>query len=250
MGAERERADGFAGRLAELYGEDLVAVVLYGSAARGDYREGTSDLNLLVLLRRLDAATLRRGAAATREWVEGGDPPPLILSEQEWRSSADVFPIEYSDMRDAHVLLRGSDPFGGLEIRPADLRHQCEHELKGKQIQLRERYLMSADHPEEIGELLLRSISTFLTMFRTLLRLAGDRVPVGGTEVVDATARRIGFDPAPLHQVLRAKKEGGDFGPAASDPVAVGYLAAVQRSVEWLDALDVSPAEGTAPVDG
>lgn len=237
MGAERKRAEAFAERLAAIYGESLVSVLLYGSAARGDYREGTSDLNMLVLLSTADAAALRKGSAATRQWVEAGNPPPLILSEREWQSSGDVFPIEYSDMKDAHLLLRGPDPFADLQIRWEDLRHQCEHELKGKQIQLRERYLMSAEHPEEIGELLLRTFSTFLTMLRTLLRLAGEPVPSSAGEVVDAAAARIGFDPAPMRRILAAKAAGDPLEVAASDPLPVGYLAALERAVEWLDGL-------------
>ena len=63
------RAEEFARRLADAYGEELVAVLLYGSAARGDFREGVSDLNLLVLLR--DAG--RGGSCARRSrWRASG----------------------------------------------------------------------------------------------------------------------------------------------------------------------------------
>ena len=64
----RKRAQEFAETLVDRYGEDLVSVVLYGSAARGDYREGISDLNVLVLLRTLNPELLRRGTEITRSW--------------------------------------------------------------------------------------------------------------------------------------------------------------------------------------
>src|SRR5690606_5670177 len=104
------RAEAYARRLREVYGDELRAVLLYGSAARGEYREGGSNLNLLVILREVGAETLRRGSAPAREWAEAGNPPPLLLGEEEWRRSADVFPIEYTDIRDANVLLHGADP--------------------------------------------------------------------------------------------------------------------------------------------
>jgi predicted nucleotidyltransferase len=231
------RAEEFAGRLKEAFGDRLLSVVLYGSAARGDYREGVSNLNLLVIVRAADAETLRRGTALAREWAEAGNPPPLILGEAEWRDSADVFAIEYADMKDAHVALIGGDPFEGITIEWSDLRLQCEHELKAKQIQLREHYILSADRPEEIGGLLKRSFPTFLTLFRTGLRLAGEAVPRPPREVVEAAARTIGFDAAPFLEVIRGRESEEAFAPAGDGEVAVGYLAGVERATAWIDGL-------------
>lgn len=245
MGKERERAEAFARRLADAYGTDLVLVLLYGSAARGDYREGVSDLNLLVVVRELDAAALRRGTALAREWVTERNPPPLMLSEAEWLSSADVFAIEYSDMRDAHVVLHGTDPFGAVRIHWRDLRLQTERELKSKKIQLRERYLFSADAPDELGRLLMQSFPTFLTLFRSALRLAGAEVPRDPERVIDAVAERSGLDPQPLREVLRARREGTTFEPKGDSPVATGYLAAITTLSAWSDRL----SGGDAPAE-
>ncbi len=243
MGEERTRAEEYTKRLAGAYGDALVAVVLYGSAARGDYRAGVSDLNLLVILNSADAAVLRRGSTLAQEWAGAGNPPPLVLGEAEWRESADVFAIEYSDMRDAHVVLQGESPFAGLDIQWDDLRLQCEHELKTKQIRLREHYLL-ADSPEAVGKLLMYSFPTFLTLFRTGLRLAGREVPRSPEEVIGAIAALAGFDPEPFRAVYRARSgDAAGFAPAADDPLVTGYIDAVKRTTQWLDGLD-PPAAG------
>lgn len=239
----RQRAAAFTGRLEKVYGPDLALVLLYGSAARGDYREGVSDLNLLVVLRELDAAALRRGSALAREWVAEGNPPPLMLSEREWAGSADVYAIEYTDMRDAHVVLHGEEPFGAFRIHWRHLRLQCERELKSKKIQLRERFLFSAESPEELGALLCRALPTFLALFRAGLRLGGEAVPRDPAAVVDAVGARAGFDPAPLREVIRARAAGGALKAPADGPVATGYLGAVTAAADWVDALD-SPDPG------
>ncbi|HEX7240902.1 MAG TPA: nucleotidyltransferase domain-containing protein [Longimicrobiaceae bacterium] len=241
MGDEIRRAEELARRLKEIYGEALASVVLYGSAARGDFREGASDLNVLVLLADPSPAALRLGSGPARDWVARGNPPPLVLGVEEWRRSADVFPIELSDIRDAHRVLHGGDPFQGIEIDHAHLRLQCENELKGKHIQLRERYLLLADDPAELGGVLRKSLSTFLVLFRTVLRLAGDGAVRDPEETLRRTAARAGFDPAPLLEILRARQGGGDFRPAAEDPAVVGYLDAVARTVEFVDRLPVGP---------
>ncbi|HEY0015265.1 MAG TPA: nucleotidyltransferase domain-containing protein [Longimicrobium sp.] len=238
-----ERARRFAGEMQAVYGADLASVVLYGSAARGEYRPGASDLNLLVLLRDVSPAALRRASEAARGWVAQGNPPPLMMSADEWRGSADVWAIELADMRDAHVTVAGADPFAGIDIRLEDLRMQCERELKGKQIQLRERYLLFAGEPAELGELLTRSFSTFLVLFRTVLRLGGDGGPRDGESVVRRLAERVGFDPAPLLEVHRARSGGEKLRPQADAPVVVGYLDAVSRVVAYVDRLAHGGAE-------
>jgi len=235
MGKEIDRAKAFAAELTATYGGDLVSVVLYGSAARGEYREGRSDLNVLVLLRDTRPETLRRGSALARRWVGERNPPPLMLSEAEWRGSADVFPIELADIRDAHLVLQGADPFTGVEILPENMRLQCENELKGKQIRLRERYLLSAGEPKELEELLLSSFSTFLVLFRTVLRLSGEDGARDPDSVVRRTAERAGFDPSPMLAVNAARSGGAALDARADSPVVVGYLEAVERVVQYVD---------------
>lgn len=230
-----ERARELVSQLAETYGGDLVAAALYGSAARGDYREGVSDLNLLLVLRQVDGAALGAASPLAREWVRAGNPPPLIMSEAEWSGSADVFPIEYADIRDAHVVLHGADLFADMAISWDDMRLQVERELKEKKIQLRERYMLTAAAPEEVGALLRQSFPTFLALFRAALRLMGVPVPHDAQAVVDAVAERIGFDPEPWHRVRRARADAEPLAPAAGDPVIAGYLDGVTRASEWID---------------
>ena len=238
-----ERARRFAREMEAAYGADLTSVVLYGSAARGEYRPGTSDLNVLVLLNEVSPAALRKGSEAARAWVAEGNPPPLMMSVDEWRGSADVWAIELADMRDAHIAVAGADPFQGVEIRLEDLRMQCERELKGKQIQLRERYLLFAGQPAELGELLTRSFSTFLVLFRTVLRLSGEGSVRDAETVVQRVAERAGFNPIPVLEVHRARAGGQKLNPQADSPVVVGYLDAVGRVVEYVDRLVHGGAE-------
>lgn len=245
MSDHLDRAREFSRRLVEIYGDELVAVGLYGSAARGEYRDGSSDLNVLVIVRELDAERLRRGSALAGEWVEAGNPPPLMFSEDEWRGSADAFPIEYSDIADAHLVLHGNDIFAGIEVRWKDLRLICEHELKSKKIALRERYLLAAETPTELGMLLTSSISTFVALFRAMHRLGGTTPPADSRTVITQLARTATFDPDPFLRVLTARDEGTPLSPAADDPVATGYLAGVTVASDWLDGLSGPPVVGS-----
>jgi hypothetical protein len=240
MGKEMDRARTFARDLAAAYGGELVSVVLYGSAARGEYREGVSDLNVLVLLRDTASATLRRGAALARSWGGAKNPPPLVMGAAEFQGSGDVFPIELADIRDAHVLLHGADPFAELVIHPADMRLQLERELKGAYIRLRTRYLTDAGDAARFEPVLLKSLSTFLVMFRTVLRLSGQDGVRDPEAVVRATAERVGFDPAAMLAIVNARAGGAKVDVRPESPVVTGYLDAVAEVVRYVDAFEAA----------
>lgn len=231
------RVEALAEELEELFGEELRCVMLYGSAARGHFNPGASDLNVLVLLRTLGAVELRRAAPLACRWAAGGNPPPLLMSEGEWRRSGDVFPVELEDIRHAHRVLRGDDPFADLATDREHLRLQCEHELKAKQILLRERFLLAADEPAELGRLLQVAFSPLLALFRTVLRLADREVPGDADGILRATGQLAGWNPAALLSVLEARRAGRPLRPRADDPLVERYLDAVARTVSWVDTL-------------
>ena len=61
-------------QLGQALGSGLRSVVLYGSAARGDYEPGTSDLNLILVLDTLSPAVLEQLSPALRRWESRRQP--------------------------------------------------------------------------------------------------------------------------------------------------------------------------------
>src|SRR5207253_8741580 len=112
----------FAAELARALGARLVALLLYGSWARGTHVPDRSDVNTLLICDTVDDALFAALAPAMRAWTRAGHPAPLILTEREWRESAGAFPSEYEDMRDAHPLPAGRDPRAGSHVGRGPLR--------------------------------------------------------------------------------------------------------------------------------
>ena len=135
--------DEMVAQLRAAYGAGLRAVVLYGSAARGEGAGRRNDL--LVIVDQLGMDELRRVAPTARAWQEAGHPPPLTLTAREWASSADVFPMEYADVLDQHRVLHGALPTDGVRVHRADLRRQVEYQVLGKLLQLRAGVLASGN---------------------------------------------------------------------------------------------------------
>jgi hypothetical protein len=231
------KLDALATDLERALGKDLVSLVLYGSAARGDYHAAHSDVNLLLILTDASAAALRPIGPIVHRWVKTGHPPPLIFAEHGWRGSTDVFPIEIEDMRQAHRVLRGRDPLEGLATSAADQRQELEREVLGKLLQLRAEYAASGPHPKALEALLVTSASTFFALFRAVLRLTGSVPPQPPEDLVRAAARLVGFDPGAFDWVLRRLAGHQAAHLTQFDPIAERYLGAIERLAEYVDGM-------------
>ncbi len=229
--------DPFATALAEALGDNLVALLLYGSAARGAYDSKRSDLNTVVILRDASAAALRPIGQAVKGWVASGQPAPLIFSERGWRAATDVFPIEIEDMRDAHRLLRGTDPFEGLATARDHLRHELEREARAKLLQLRAAYAAAEADGKLLGDLLLDSAPTFFVLMRAVLRVAGRKPPTDQAELVRETAELTGIEADAFSWALA--RLAGEKRPslAAYDSVGAQYVDQLGKFVDYVDQL-------------
>lgn len=220
--------------LQETFGTSLTSVVLYGSAAAGDHAGRRSNYNVLVVAERIDPAQLRAFSPIARRWARDGNPPPLFFTEDRLRASCDAFPIELSDIRQAHRMLYGRDVVSDLTVTEEHLRLELERELKGKLLQLRERYLLAADRPREVTALLIESLSTFLVLARAALRLWQADGPATKLEAAQALAGHVPFHAAVLERLASAKAGGR----LAGDPhqVFAEYLQVIETIVDAVDA--------------
>ncbi|MGH7526439.1 MAG: hypothetical protein ACREMX_07020, partial [Gemmatimonadales bacterium] len=127
------------------------SAVLYGSAARGDFVPGRSDINLMLIVDDLSPPVLRSLGPAFTGWQKSALEPPLLISRSEWNRATDTFPIEITDIRAGYQVLRGADPLAALEVDRADLRRALEREFRGKLLRLRQGYAASAGDPAALG---------------------------------------------------------------------------------------------------
>lgn len=219
--------------LAETVGERLEAVILYGSAARGDYQKKTSDFNLIIVVKDLKPSTLKVMSPLLGRWVRRGQPFPRLFSPALITESADVFPIEFLDIRSNRVILHGRDPFADIEIHLDHLRLQCERELREKMMRLREGFIEARGRAQGLKRLLTASYTTFIALFRGCLHLLGSEVPVHNREVVAAFCETAGIEKEPFDRVDSLKR-GEDAGV---DPAAVfsRYYDALTKAVGAVD---------------
>ena len=223
-------------QLKAAHGAALDAVVLYGSAAR---HEGapTGRLDVLVVVRELADEALRPAGAATRAWLDAGHPAPMTLTMEEWRSSADIFAIEYADILAAHRVLHGTLPVDGISVSRADLRLQLEREAMGKLLQLRRE--MQARHGDAKAQrALLEGVRAgIFALFRAALRLSGGERDAHADS--DAVAREVatlaGLDAAPFLALVAHKRGTAKLTDGDAPVLIRGCHDGLERLAQWLD---------------
>ncbi len=228
----------FVKRVRAAAGENLESVILYGSAATGNFDPEFSDINLFCLLRDASFTRLADLKPVAGWWHGQKQPAPLIMTRAELESTTDVFTIELLDMKRYHRVLFGEDVLQGLEIPMKLHRVQVEYELREKLILLRQRALL-AGKEDHLWELLLQSVASFVTLFRHALIAMGQNAPDDKHEIIQQLARIVGFNPAAIEQVLAVRAHQETRGKAKVDQVMGEYLASIEQVTAAVDkALD------------
>lgn len=222
-------------QLQRAYGDQLRAVVLYGSAVAGEHLGDRSDYNVLVIAESLPLASLRAASATARAWKEAGNPAPLTFTSAEWKSSADIFPMEYADILEHHKLLHGEDPLVGITVDPAHLRLEVEQQTMGKLLHLRKESMAAGGDAKLQLSLLERSLSTLMVLFRAVSRLCGEVPSRNYKTLTESVAARAGFDPGPVNRVVEHVRGKEKIHKNEADSILSGYLGSLERLVRYLD---------------
>ncbi|CCY63214.1 protein containing Nucleotidyltransferase domain [Clostridium sp. CAG:967] len=198
--------DIFVESLKENLGDNLRAVIAFGSQA--NVRDAKSNLNLMIVTNTLTAENLYAISKPVKKWVKAKNPLPVVMTNDEWYSSFDVYAIEYSDMKDNYKLIYGEDLVNTVNINKYYLRLQCEAELKSLLLKYKNNFLMNIRSDREMKKVLDKVIKTLLVIFRAVLRLHDCNVPYRAVDIIDSVSNYLSFNKIVLNKLAKVKYEG------------------------------------------
>ena len=201
--------------VAQTYGNQLEGVLLYGSAVRGDFLPGRSNLNLLLFLSSYDVALLRKYNGLHKRWSKEQVVVPLFLTKADLQSAASVFPLEYQDIHDCHRLLWGQDPFVGFKVDSRHLAGEVLQALRGNLLRVRQRFVEGGGTEEAVTILLPLSITALLPVLRGVQRLLGQPVLSHGESLLNDIEAQFRIDLAGLRDVFLLKR--GQISPGQKE---------------------------------
>lgn len=234
--------DAFIDDLKASHGRNLAAVILYGSAAAGDFVAEKSDYNLLIALNEITPKDLRNAHACMREWVKMGHPIPVYFTVSELQTAADVFPIEFHNMERARKVLYGVDVLSNIVISDEFLRHQTEYELRSKLIRLRREYIPVSTSVEGLANLMAQSLSSFATLFRAVLLMFGLEPPMEKHKIVALTTQHLKIDGAVFEKIfnIRENNFARDLDEREANLLFGDYMREIERVIAAVDNLKTS----------
>ena len=227
----------FIDDLKSTHGANLASVVLYGSAAAGDFIPHESDYNLMVALFEITPRDLRNAHACMREWNRMGHPIPVYFTVDEIKHAGDVFPIEFHFMERARKVLYGFDVLENVKISDKYLRHQTEFELRSKLIKLRREYIHASASVERLVNLMADSLSSFSALFRAVLLLLGNEPPVIKEEIVTRTVQELKIDGKSFAKIFDIRENEGHepLTQKAANMLFADYLTQIELVIDAVD---------------
>jgi hypothetical protein len=216
--------------LSHAAGQNLAGLILYGGLARGRYRPGKSDVNVLVLLHDASAMALAAVAPALRTARRAAGVDPLLLTPTEVARAAGSFPTKFLDIKKYHVVLAGVDPFIQLEVTREQSRRQVEQELRNLLLRTRRRYVIAQGDGLLLSRALARAARPLALQLEALLQLSGKETPsVDRTADIFATAASVfGLNGEPLARLAELRQHSQPVGDL--DALYRGVLEAIARA--------------------
>lgn len=193
----------FVERLIAIHQGNIVSVAVYGSAASGNFIPKISDVNVFTVVKKLDFSVLKSTLKLVQEGRGKKINAPLFLTEDYIARSLDVFPIEFLDMKNHHVLVYGKDIFKDMTVDTAHLRIFCEQQVKGKLLRIRQAYLETGFDMRGKINLLSDSLNALVPIFGNLLRLRNLPVPSSKLDILKSVGQEFGIDDSAMLAVYQ-----------------------------------------------
>ena len=230
-------------QLRKQVGDPLKSVILFGSLARGEFIPDRSNINLLLILSEISLRISQKVGQLHNRWGKRGIVVPLIMSGEELRTSIDLFPLEYFEIKHHHVLLEGRDPFPELHIQEDRLIAQCQQELMSNLIRVRQRFIEGEGRAEAIQALLPLSLTALLPCLHALLHVLGHTTKGKAAAILELLPSAFQVDQAVFQEVLNVKRGTSSPGSMEFPRLFERYLQAFQHLIERVRELKIGDGQ-------
>ena len=221
-----------------IFGADLISIILYGSGAGEEYIPGKSDLNFLIVLTERGIDGLDRILDTVGRWRKRNVAIPLFMTCDYIAGSLDAYPIEFLNMKRSYRVVTGEDLLAPLVFAPCDIRLQLERELRGKLLHLRSGYLATEGKEKKVRELIGASLTAFVSLFSAMLHLKHLEVPRKKADLITAAGAAFGFDAAVFLKCEEIRQTKNHFASSEVSAVFRDYLKEVNHLCEIIDRME------------
>lgn len=232
MGANLQNTlDRMLPAMADALGENLCSCCLYGSAVRGNFVEGVSDLNLLIILNR---STPQAHQSLAEIFSGQTKVDPFILSRGGLARSARVFAPKFQSIRRNYRVLLGEDLLAQLEPDPELARLLCEQSIRNLRLRLVYAFV-KRDRLKTYERFLCRIATGLVVQVSEILRFGGASVPQPFAARLGLMEAEFGPEAAVIADLLELKNNPRRFSEEEAMHWHGRLFPFVDKVVGWIE---------------
>ena len=218
--------------LGQELGANLYSCCLYGSAVRGNFIEGVSDINLLIVLN--DSNPAAHEAVAR---VIGNEKriDPFILGRPGFARSARSFAAKFASIKRNYRVVYGADPLADITIDPELERFLCEQALRNLRLRMVFAFVTRTRHSSAYKTFLYRSVTPLFIQFSEVLRLEGLNIPKEFEPRIPLIEKQFNIDGQVLRELLDLKQNAPASSGHSDQAWHERVFPVVDSVVKWVE---------------
>jgi hypothetical protein len=213
-------------------GENLWSLVAYGSAVRGNFVDGVSDLNLLLIL---NQSTALAHQAIARIVLEHSLVEPMVIGRKGMQRTMEVFALKFMSIKRNYKLLHGTDPFSELSLNPSLVRFLCEQAIRNSRLRLVHAFITMGGDRKAYSGYLQRRISSIFVDLSEVPRILGKNVPNDFRERVPLLEETFGTKLGILPELLKLKASPRVLSESECFEFHSGLFETLNHVVFWIE---------------
>ena len=197
----------FLSQVVQLYADDLVSIMAFGSSVTKDYVENSSDINLMIVYSDLNITDLNTVSKLARGWLKKRAFSPRFISVNNLTSSSKFFPIDMLEMKDMHTTLYGKDLLNDMLIEKSGLHWQLSYEIKAMRMRIKQQFWRSCGDDHIMQKILLERFTSIVHLTRVLLYLMDKSVSQNFEDILQMAKSEIGIPSSFIEKMQALKKK-------------------------------------------
>ena len=223
--------DSVVAELKAALGDNLHSCCVYGSAVRGNFISGVSDINLLIVLKESTPAAHNAiaGVVSRRPDVD-----QFVLGRRGFERSVQAFASKFASIQRNHRVLHGADPLAGIKVEPDLERFLCEQALRNLRLRLVYAFI-TRQRTKAYDKFLARSVTALFVQLAEALRLQGVSVPKDFATRVSVLEKEFGVSGDVLRALLEFKTKPSRLNDDEQTAWHERVFAVVEKVVAWIE---------------
>ncbi len=236
---DKDALSKFVREVMRILREEIYSIILYGSSVKRNFFPGSSDLNVLLVLRCICPQLIIKVAPTLKRYSAKDKISTTVHDKEEIENSLDVYPIKFLDIKKYHLILYGEDIFKDLAIDPSNLRIDLERQIREIAIGIRRDYIFSSHTSADMRKIVVKSFSSLSHLMAALLYLMNIEPPVTKEEIVKRASYELNLDLYPFTYILKLKKGTNNPPKKEMEEIFAKYVNTIEDLVKIVDRLSV-----------